>query len=86
MEDMEGIRGDHPFQCASVKHVVSESKQGGCVKFSKKKEKKGDDTQEKRVAHIDQETSNGEQETEQNEHSKTHARENQCGNIIDIEA
>ncbi|CAG0942026.1 hypothetical protein BROC_01690 [Candidatus Brocadiaceae bacterium] len=34
MEDMEGIRGDHPFQCASVKHVVSESKQGGCVKFS----------------------------------------------------
>ncbi len=59
---------------------------GVVLNLVKKKEKKGDDTQEKRVAHIDQETSNGEQETEQNEHSKTHARENQCGNIIDIEA
>lgn len=39
MEDMERIRGGHPFRCASVKHVVNESKQGGCVKFSKKKGK-----------------------------------------------
>ena len=87
IEDIERIQGEQPFRCASVKQVVNERKQGSSINFSKnKKEKKGYDKQEKRVVHTNHGTPKGEQETEQHEHSKTHARENQYGNIIDMEA
>ena len=87
IEDIERIQGEQAFRCASVKQVVNERKQGSSINFSKnKKEKKGDDKQEKRVAHTNHGTPKGEQETEQHEHRKTHTKENQYGNIIDIEA
>ncbi|MBM2835448.1 MAG: hypothetical protein HW406_2609 [Candidatus Brocadiaceae bacterium] len=87
MEDIERIQGEQPFRCASVKHVVNERKQDGSHDFSKnKKGKKDERTQERPFIHTDQETTVDSQGTEQKEHDKQPPEENQCGNIIDIEA
>ncbi|MBE7444472.1 MAG: hypothetical protein HS132_19400 [Planctomycetia bacterium] len=87
MEEIERIQGDQSFRCVSVKHVVNERKHDASYDFGKnKKGKKDEKTQEKQVIDTDQETTAGLQGTEQKEHDKLPPEENQCGNIIDIEA
>lgn len=86
-ENIEWIREEMPFKCSSVKQVVHEKKQDGCYEFGKnKKGKKDKKTQEKQSVSTNQKTAVGTGGTGQGGHDKMPDEENQCGNIIDIEA
>lgn len=86
-ENIERIREEMPFKCSSVKQVAYERKQDGCYEFGKnKKDKKDKKKQEKQSVSTDQETAVDTYGTGQGGHDKMPDKENQCGNIIDIEA
>jgi len=86
-DSIERIQKDMPLRCASVEHVFNERKQDGSYDFGKnKKGKKDEKTQERLVIHTAQETTVDSQGTEQKKHDKMPPEENQCGNIIDVEA
>lgn len=85
-DSIERIQEEPPFKCASVKQVVNEKKQDGCYEFGKNKKGKEDEkTQLRQPVPADREAAVDTQGTEQGENEKTLVKENQCGNIIDIE-
>lgn len=85
-DSIERIQEEPPFKCASVKQVVNEKKQDECYEFGKnKKGKKDEKTQLRQPVPTDHEAAVDTQGTEQGVREKISAKENQCGNIIDIE-
>lgn len=87
MDDIKLRQEDHSFWCTSVQNIVNDRKQDSNYGFGEKKRKKKDHkTREKTVVDTDNESIIYKHETEEEEHRKKHGSENQCGNIIDIEA
>ncbi len=86
-DNIKRIREELPFTCTPVGQVVSERKQDGHHEFDKKKKGKKDmKAQERQTVSANRETTSDAHEGAQDEHKKILAKENQCGNIVDIEA
>lgn len=86
-DSIERIQKDIPFRCASVEHVVNERKKDGSYESGKKKKgKKDEKTPERQVIRAGQETTADAHESEHKGNDKIPPEENQCGNILDIEA
>ena len=84
MNDIKLRQEEHSFWCTSVQNVVNDRKQDSNYKFGRKK--KDQKTREKAVVDTDHESIIYKHETDEEERRKKHESENQCGNIIDIEA
>lgn len=84
---IEQIREEPPFICVSVKQVIHDRRQGETYEFGKKKKgKKDEKAQDRQSASAVRESTVDMQGTEHGGCEKISAEENQCGNIIDIEA
>ncbi|TVM00209.1 MAG: hypothetical protein CV087_14675 [Candidatus Brocadia sp. WS118] len=87
MDDIKLVREEGPLRCTSVQHVVRKHKGESFFKFDKdKKEKQDRKAQGKMVAHIKHESTIDKQETKEQKDHNIYKTEDQCGDIIDIEA
>ena len=86
MDDIKLSGEDHPLLCTSVQHIVDEHKDKSSFEFDKNKKKKKDGKiREKMVAHTKHESIIDKQETEE-KRPRIYESEDQCGNIVDVEA
>lgn len=85
MDDIKLVREE--LRCTSVQHVIRKHKDESFFRFDKDKKKKQDSkTQEKMIARTKHGSIIEKQETKEQKDHNRYKTEDQCGDIVDIEA
>lgn len=87
-ENVTHIHDNPLFRCTSVKKTDADRKSDGFFNFNKRKKKdgkKGEKGCSVPVTHNGQKAGDDLHGVKCNESGETHAEENQCGKIIDVE-
>lgn len=88
-ENVTHIHEDPLFRCSSVKKADADRKSDGFFNFNKRKKKdgkKGEKGYSAPVTHNGQKSEDDLRGVKCKESDETHAEENRCGKIIDVEA